>query len=339
MTWEWKIGDPVDDANGGTMDAMNWGHGSNEDDGDYNRGSNSGYGGYGGYRRNVSPEEMNRRSLEGKKRSYEHKLEYARSQTNDEIRIRYYCEALEYAEQYYEESERLGITVEGMPDRNHLLSKDDVDWISKKHYDEFYKVRLLSTDPKENLEKLLRQSGNGHRIIKNKEIRRQKSEENARRIRIERTRDLKRGYFEHIEKANDYVLKNKSGTAIREYKNAISDYESFFQSEYAKGEMKRGMPERSLSEDDVDNIMTIYVNYHPPLRPCKANEKLNGEIIDLLDGKWDERLREADIEVGKLLEEKNLERQKRKEKVEDIAVDVIVGARIVGDSILKRFRK
>lgn len=24
MTWEWKIGDPVDDANGGSMDAQNW---------------------------------------------------------------------------------------------------------------------------------------------------------------------------------------------------------------------------------------------------------------------------------------------------------------------------
>lgn len=23
-TWEWKIGDPVDDANGGSMDAQNW---------------------------------------------------------------------------------------------------------------------------------------------------------------------------------------------------------------------------------------------------------------------------------------------------------------------------
>lgn len=32
MTWEWKIGDPVDDATGGSMDAMNWGHG--RDDGD-----------------------------------------------------------------------------------------------------------------------------------------------------------------------------------------------------------------------------------------------------------------------------------------------------------------
>ena len=34
MTWEWHIGDPVDDATGGSMDAQNWGHGSddNEDD-------------------------------------------------------------------------------------------------------------------------------------------------------------------------------------------------------------------------------------------------------------------------------------------------------------------
>lgn len=32
MTWEWKIGDPVDDATGGSMDAMNWGHGQDEDD-------------------------------------------------------------------------------------------------------------------------------------------------------------------------------------------------------------------------------------------------------------------------------------------------------------------
>ena len=32
MTWEWKIGDPVDDATGGSMDAMNWGHGGGDDE-------------------------------------------------------------------------------------------------------------------------------------------------------------------------------------------------------------------------------------------------------------------------------------------------------------------
>lgn len=32
MTWEWHIGDPVDDATGGSMDAQNWGHGSDDDE-------------------------------------------------------------------------------------------------------------------------------------------------------------------------------------------------------------------------------------------------------------------------------------------------------------------
>ena len=43
MTWEWKIGDPVDDANGGTMDAQNW-HGDyyfEEDNRDESRINNS----------------------------------------------------------------------------------------------------------------------------------------------------------------------------------------------------------------------------------------------------------------------------------------------------------
>lgn len=43
MTWEWKIGDPVDDANGGTMDAMNWGHGGDDGCGSRNYGGSSGY--------------------------------------------------------------------------------------------------------------------------------------------------------------------------------------------------------------------------------------------------------------------------------------------------------
>ena len=32
MTWDWTIGDPVDDATGGSMEAENWGHGDGEND-------------------------------------------------------------------------------------------------------------------------------------------------------------------------------------------------------------------------------------------------------------------------------------------------------------------
>ncbi|MBQ6628301.1 MAG: hypothetical protein IJH65_05725 [Methanobrevibacter sp.] len=274
-----------------------------------------------------------------KKDGYERKLKLARNQTDDEYRIRDYCEALEYAKEYFAESERLGITIEGMPDRNHLLSKDDVDWISKKHYDEFFKVHILSTDPTENLEKLLKESGNGDRIVKNKNIRRQRSEEAARRRSIEHVKILKESYFKRIEKANELVLKNKPRHAIKEYQNAIDAYEEFFQSCYATGEMKREMPDKSLSQEDVENILTIYKKTHPLLTSNRVNEKTNREILDMLEGDWDDSLCEADREVARILELKNLKRQKRKQEVEDIAVDVIVGVRILGDSILNRFRR
>lgn len=338
MTWEWKIGDPVDDSNGGTMDAMNWGHGDDNDD-NHVFGSNGGHSSYGGYRPQVSREQINRRMLSHKKDSYERKLKEARQQTNDEYRIRYYGEALKYANEYFEQSKKLGATVDGMPDRNHLLSKEDVEWISKKHYDEFYKLHILSTDQTENLEKLLIESGNGYIIKSNEEIRRVRDKENARRMAIDCVKYLNEDYFKRIEKANGLVLENKPRHAIKEYQKAISEYEQFFQSNFATDDMKRKMPDRRLTPDAVDHIMIIYRKYHPLLKSNNANEKINREILDMLNGEWDDRLREADIEVDKILEQKNLERQRRKEKAEDIAVDVIVGARIVGNSILNRIRR
>lgn len=335
---EWHIGDPVDWGDG-WMDAQNWGRGGDDEDDNYNSGSRGGSSSYGGYRPQLSPEQINRRELGYKKNAYEHKLKYARNQTDDVLRIRYYIEALEYANEYYEESEKMGITIEGMPDRNHLLSKDDVDWISKKHYDEFFNVHILSADPTENLEKLLKESGNGDRIVKNKNIRRQRSEEAARRRSIEHVKNLKESYFKRIEKANVLVLKNKPRHAIKEYQNAIDAYEEFFQSCYATDEMKREMPDKSLTPEDVENIMVIYKKTHPLLTSNKVNEKTHAEIIEMLGGEWDGCLREADRQVAQILELKKLKRQKRKQEVEDIAVDVIVGARIVGDSILNRFRR
>lgn len=103
--------------------------------------------------------------------------------------------------------------------------------------------------------------------------------------------------------------------------------------------MKRQMPEKRMTSDAVDNIMTIYIKTHPLLTSNKGSRNINGEIREMLGGYWDDRLDEADREAARILEQRNLERQKRKEKVEDIAVDVIVGARIVGNSILNRFRK
>ena len=339
MTWEWKIGDPVDDSNGGTMDAMNWGHGSDDEEDKYSSGNYEDHNSYGGYRPQPSREQRNRIRLGYKKDDYERKLKEARRQTNDEYRIKYYGEALKCAQEYFEESEKLGITVDGMPDRNHIFSKEDIEWISKKHYDEFFKLHILSTDQTENLEKLLIESGNGERIKINEETRRARSEENARRMGINHTKYLMKDYFNCIEKANELVLKNKPRNAIKQYQKAIRSYEEFFQSKYATNTMKRQMPERRLTSDAVDNIMTIYIKTHPLLTSNKGNRNINGEIREMLGGYWDDHLDEADREAALILEQRNLERQKRKEKVEDIAVDVIVGARIVGNSILNRLRK
>ena len=226
-----------------------------------------------------------------------------------------------------------------MPDRNNLLSKEDVEWISKKHYDEFFKLHILSTDQTENLEKLLKESGNGERIKNNEDTRRARMEENARRMGIDHAKYLIDDYFKRIEKANELVLKNKPRHAIKQYQKAISSYEEFFQSNYATKTMKRQMPEKNLTPEAVDNILTIYKKTHPLLTSNKTDVRINSEIRDMLDWYWDDRLSEADRDVAQILEQKNLERQKRKEKVEDIAVDVIVGARIVGNSILNRFRR
>ncbi|MBQ7928458.1 MAG: hypothetical protein IJ287_06935 [Methanobrevibacter sp.] len=341
MTWEWKIGDPVDDATGGSMDAMNWGHRSSDDDNGHNSDSQhySDNNNYDFNRPYFSREQRNKRWLGIKKNMYENKLNEARRQSNDERRIEYYLEAFEYGRQYFEQSEKLGVAVDGMPDRDNLLSNEDVQWISEKHYDEFFKLHILSTDQTENLERLLKESGNGDVIKNNEELREKRSKEATRRRGIEHTRYLKKDYFERIQKANALALENNFSKAIKEYQRAVDEYDEFFQSPYLNVEMKRNMPEKSLTPEAVDHIMIIYRKNHPLLTSKKNNRKINAQIIDLLGGDWDERLAEADMEVAKIREQKNLERQRRKEKAEGIAVDVIVGARIVGDSILNRFKR
>ena len=274
MTWKWKIGDPVDDSNGGTMDAMNWGHGSDDEDNDSDSQYYSSNNNYNFNIPSLSPEQKYKIWLSNKKDRYEHKLKEARKQTDDKYRIRYYLEAMKYAWEYFEESEKWGVTVDGMPDKKHLLSKEDVRWISQKHYDEFYRFHILSTDQTENPERFLKESGNGDVIRKNEEIREERSIEATRRMGFEHTRNLKKDYFEHIQKANDLVLENKSAKAIKEYQKAIEKHDKFFQSDYLNLEMKRNMPKKSLTSEAVDHIMIIYRKTHPLLTSNRTVERL-----------------------------------------------------------------
>ena len=334
---EWHIGDPVDWGDG-WMDAQNWGHGGDDGNDDHCSGSYGGHGSYGGYRPPVDIDQVNRNRLKSIKHNYESKLKEAREARNDELRIRCYGEALEYANRYSEQSEKWGITVEGMPDRSHALSKEDIDWISKRHYDEYGKLHILSTDQTENLERLLNESGNGHIIKSNEETRRIRNKEHAREMAIYHAEKLKKDYFKHLEKANELVLKGKFSKAMKEYRKAVSAHEEFFKRDIPN-RIWRKMPEKSLNPEAVDNIMIIYKKTHPLLTSSKKHAEINREILDMLEGDWDDSLCEADVEVQEILHQKQLERQKRKEKVQEIGADAIVGARIVGDKILKRIRK
>ena len=332
---EWHIGDPVDWGDG-WMDAQNWGHGGDDENDDDCSGS---YRSYGDYGQSIDPDQANMNRLKYKKDSYERKLKEAREAINDEYRIRYYGEALKLAEEYFEESEKWGITVDGMPDRNHVLSNEDVDWISKKHYDECFKFHILSTDQTEDLENLLRQSGNGGRIKRNEETHRQISIENAKRRAANHIKYLNEEYFKHIEKANELVMKGKFAKAMKEYQKAVSAYDEFVKSDNVSVKIVREMPEKSLTPEAVDHIMIIYKKTHPLLTSRKKDGEINKEILDMLGGDWNDRLGEADREVQEIFHQKQLERQKRKEKVQEIGVDAIVTARIVGDKILRRLRK
>ena len=99
------------------------------------------------------------------------------------------------------------------------------------------------------------------------------------------------------------------------------------------------MLEKSLNPEAVDHIMIIYKKTPPLLTSKKSHNRINQEIIGLLKGDWTDLLSEADRQATQILEEKNLERQKRKQKVEDIAVDMIIGGNILADSIQNRFRR
>lgn len=321
------------------MEAMNWGHRRDEEEEKPKSESYNDNTYYGSYNPHKNHKQWYKERLNNKKNLYELKLKEARNETRDERRIEYYLEALDYANEYFELSENQGITVEGMPERDSLFSNEDVGWISKKHYDEFYKIHILSIDQTENLEKLLKESGNGDVIKRNEDTRRENFKKSAIRQGIKHAKYLNEEYFRRIDKANDFALKNKPNHAVDEYQKAIRAYEDFFKSEYSQKAMVRKMPEKSLTPEAVDNILEIYVKTHPLLTSGNVPARINAKIVDMLNGEWDGQLKEADRNACEILEAKKLERQKRKEKLEDVAVDVIVGARIVGNSIVNRFKR
>ena len=293
----------------------------------------------GGYRPILDESERKKRRLESLKSTYEDSLKKAREEEKGELKLKYYEKTVEDAQKYWEESERCGLEVDGMPKMSKILSESDVDWISERHYNEETKLHIISRPEKEDLENILKATNNRARIRKNEEKHRQRHELAEKRRAVLDAIYSREGYFKHIEKGNDAALKNKFKKAVKEYGYAVRDYEKYFRSGYSSDMQRDKMPESKLTGEALDNIIAIYIKTHPLLTSKKSHNAINCEIVEMLDGEWDERLKAADLEVEEILHQRQLEKERIKEEIVDKAGDVIVGVRIAGDKIRGIFRK
>ena len=219
-----------------------------------------------------------------------------------------------------------------MPNMKHALSDADVEWLGQRHYESQHKLALFGNDEKDELEDILKRSGNEMVIRQNKSRYDALRRANAQRREIEDTKQLRRDYFEHVKKANAAVDDGKIKRAMKEYRKADYCWCEYFKRNYRKDSNSEEMPENKFFDDAVDHMMVIYVETHPILTSKKKHLKIHSQIVEILDGKWDGRIAEADRRAQEVLDEKHRKRQELFNK----AGDVIVGARIVGDKIFQR---
>jgi ribosomal protein L32 len=283
----------------------------------------------------LSREEREKRDLERKKEMYERKLDSARSEENFSVKMRRYNEAVDYFNDYVNLSKRFGMDIEGMPRGNSALPDTDLQGLSKMHYDSQGKFALFGNYEKDELEKLLERSGNANVITSNKSRRNAELKSQSRKYRIRRAQELRKYYFEHIEKANGFVDEDNHKKAMKEYRRANSCWNSYFDYDYKKDPQKDEMPDDKFTSEAVEHMMVIYVKTHPILTSKKKQLKINREIVEMLDGKWDDKIHEADRKAQEILDE----RQRRKQEAIERVGEAIGDAMIFGSKIIERFRK
>ena len=291
-----------------------------------------------GYVYRPSPEYINQRRKKDMKRqceNYEASINAARNENNDNSRRKHYSDALEHVGKYSRLSESYGMSPCDMPNMKHALSDADVEWLGQRHYESQHKFALFGNDEKDELEDILKRSGNEMVIRQNKSRYDALRRANAQRREIEDTKQLRRDYFEHVKKANAAVDDGKLKKAMKEYRRADHCWCEYFRQDYKKDSRSEEMPENKFFDDAVDHMMVIFVKTHPILTSKKKRLKIHSEILEILDGRWDGRIAEANRRAQEVLDEKHRKRQELFNK----AGDVIVGARIVGDKIFQRFGK
>ena len=290
---------------------------------------------YGSSFSDESIDKRQKRNLEYDKRRYEDSLELARNESDVGYRLKHYSEAIDNAERYHALSERYGIRIEGMCDEEHPLQYEDIQWLSKKHYENLNRFTLFGNDELDKIDEILKRAGNVNVIRQNESRLRAENEERAKQRSIERAKSLRKSYFEHVEKANSAVDEDKPKKAIKEYRKADRDWIEYFNHDYKKDPHKNRMPEDKFTEDTVRHMMELYVRTHPLLTSKKKLLKINREIKDMLDGRWEDSIVEADRKAQEIYDEKHRKRMEMAEKVGEVIAD----ARIAGEKLFERIRK
>ena len=277
----------------------------------------------------------NEELLRRKKERYERYLNYARSEENFPIKMERYNKAIDYFEEYLQLSKRFGMGIEGMPSENNMLPETDLKWIGERHYKSQTKFSLFGNTEKAELEKLLNRSGNANVIRDNQAKLQKEREAQSRQYRIDQAKNERKWYFEHIKKANRLVYEDNFKKAMKEYRNAGSCWESYFKYDYEKDPDRDMMPEDRFTSDAVEHMMVMYVETHPILTSNKKKIKINREILEMLDGKWDDEILEADRKAQDIYNEKQMKRKETVKKVGEAIGDVMIFA----DNMLQRIRK
>ena len=122
---------------------------------------------------------------------------------------------------------------------------------------------------------------------------------------------------------------------MKEYRRADDCWHSYFGYDYQKDPQRDDMPKDKFTPDAVEHMMVIYVETHPILTSKKKQLKINREIVEMLDGKWDDKIMEADRKAHAIHDERQKRKQERVKKVGEAIGD----AMIFVDKLIKGFRK
>ena len=231
-----------------------------------------------------SPESIKQRRKRDLKRqceNYEASINAARNENNDNSRRKHYGDALEHVGKYSRLSESYGMSPCDMPNMKHALSDADVEWLGQRHYESQHKLALFGNDEKDELEDILKRSGNEMVIRQNKSRYDALRRANAQRREIEDTKQLRRDYFEHVKKANAAVDDGKIKRAMKEYRKADYCWCEYFKRNYRKDSNSEEMPENKFFDDAVDHMMVIYLKTHPILTSKKKHLKIHSEILEM----------------------------------------------------------